>query len=299
MSRSVHIFIAESFCMEILITSFIIGISYGFILFLLGTGLSLTMGLMKIVNLAHGAIFMVGAYVGLTAARYTGNFLLGLLAGGIASGLLGMVMEVGFLRRLYKRNMDQALLTIGFVYVLINLVQWIWGPLPQSSLVPTALSSSIPIANLKIPVFRLVTIGVGLAAAAGLWFFQEKTRIGAIIRAGMDTQEMTRGLGIRLPVIFTSVFAFGAWVAGCCGLFGAQSLGISLDIGWDVLLLSMMVVVIGGTGSIQGALAGGLLIGLAETYGKVFFPDVAYFTMYALLIIVLLVRPSGLLGRRI
>ena len=285
--------------MEILITSFIIGISYGFILFLLGTGLSLTMGLMKIVNLAHGAIYMVGAYVGLTAARYTRNFLLGMFAGGIASGLLGMLMEVGFLRRLYKRNMDQALLTIGFVYVLINLVQWIWGPLPQSSLVPKALSSSIPIANLKIPVFRLVTIGVGLAAAAGLWFFQEKTRIGAIIRAGMDNQEMTRGLGIRLPVIFTSVFAFGAWVAGCCGLFGAQSLGISLDIGWDVLLLSMMVVVIGGTGSIQGALAGGLLIGLAETYGKVFFPDVAYFTMYALLIIVLLVRPSGLLGRRI
>jgi branched-chain amino acid transport system permease protein len=285
--------------MEILITSFIIGISYGFILFLLGTGLSLTMGLMKIVNLAHGAIFMVGAYVGLTAARYTQNFLLGVFAGGIASGLVGMLMEVGFLRRLYKRNMDQALLTIGFVYVLINLVQWIWGPLPQSSLVPLALSSSIPIANLKIPVFRLVTIGVGLVAAAGLWFFQEKTRIGAIIRAGMDNQEMTRGLGIRLPVIFTSVFAFGAFVAGFCGLFGAQSLGISLDIGWDVLLLSMMVVVIGGTGSIQGALAGGLLIGLAETYGKVFFPDVAYFTMYALLIIVLLVRPSGLLGRRI
>jgi branched-chain amino acid transport system permease protein len=285
--------------MEILITSSIIGISYGFILFLLGTGLSLTMGLMKIVNLAHGAIYMVGAYVGLTAARYTRNFLLGVFAGGIASGLLGMVMEVVFLRRLYKRNMDQALLTIGFVYVLVNLVQWIWGSLPQSSLVPMALSSSIPIANLKIPVFRLVTIAVGTFAAVGLWFFQAKTRIGAIIRAGMDNQEMTRGLGISLPVIFTSVFAFGAFVAGCCGLFGGQSLGISLDIGWDVLLLSMMVVVIGGTGSIQGALAGGLLIGLAETYGKVFFPGVAYFTMYALLIIVLLVRPSGLLGRQI
>jgi branched-chain amino acid transport system permease protein len=285
--------------MEILITSSIIGISYGFILFLLGTGLSLTMGLMKIVNLAHGAIYMVGAYVGLTAARYTRNFLLGVFAGGIASGLLGMVMEVVFLRRLYKRNMDQALLTIGFVYVLVNLVQWIWGSLPQSSLVPMALSSSIPIANLKIPVFRLVTIAVGTFAAVGLWFFQAKTRIGAIIRAGMDNQEMTRGLGISLPVIFTSVFAFGAFVAGCCGLFGGQSLGISLDIGWDVLLLSMMVVVIGGTGSIQGALVGGLLIGLAETYGKVFFPGVAYFTMYALLIIVLLVRPSGLLGRQI
>jgi len=283
--------------MEILLTSFIIGISYGFILFLLGTGLSLTMGLMKIVNLSHGAVYMVGAYVGLTAARYTQNFLIGVLAGGLSAGLLGMFMEVGFLRRLYKRNMDQALLTIGFVYVLINIVQWIWGPLPQTKYIPSALSNSIPIANMKIPLFRLVTIGVGIVAAVCLWLFQEKTRIGAIIRAGMDNQEMTRGLGIRLPVIFTGVFAFGAFVAGSCSLFGTQSLGISLDLGWDVLLLSMMVVVIGGAGSIQGALVGGLLIGLTETFGKVFFPDLAYFTMYALLILVLLVRPSGLLGR--
>ena len=285
--------------MEVTVSALVIGISYGFILFLLGTGLSLTLGLMKIVNLAHGAIYMVGAYVGITAATYFNSFLLGILAGGVASGLLGMVMEVGFLRRLYKRNMDQALLTIGFVYVLVNVVQWIWGPLPQPNFVPAALSGSIPIGNLKIPVFRLVTIAVGVVAAVGLWLFQEKTRIGAIIRAGMDNQEMTRGLGISLPIIFTGVFAFGAFVAGFCGLFGAQSLGISLDIGWDVLLLSMMVVVIGGTGTIEGALVGGLSIGLVETFGKVWFPDVAYFTMYALLILVLLFRPSGLLGRRV
>jgi len=284
--------------MEMIVSACVIGISYGCILFLLGTGLSLTLGLMKIVNLAHGAIYMVGAYVGITAAVYTQSFVIGVLAGGVAAGLLGMLMEMGFLRRLYKRNMDQALLTIGFVYVLINLVQWIWGPLPQPNFVPAILSGSIPIANLKIPVFRVVTIGVGIVAAIALYLFQEKTRIGAIIRAGMDNQEMTRGLGIPLPIIFTGVFAFGAFVAGCCGLFGAQSLGISLDIGWDVLLLSMMVVVIGGTGTIEGALVGGLLIGLTETFGKVFFPDLAYFSMYALLIIVLLVRPSGLIGRR-
>lgn len=285
--------------MEIFLTAFILGISFGFILFLLGTGLSLTMGLMKIVNLSHGAIYMIGAYVGLTAARFTQNFVLGVLCGGLAAGLLGILMEYGFLRRLYKREMDQALLTIGFVYILINLAQWIWGPLPQSIIVPGALSGSVLIAGSKIPVFRLATIGVGMVAAIGLWFFQEKTRIGAIIRAGMDNQAMTRGLGIKLPVIFTGVFAFGAFVAGFCGLFGGQSLGVSLDIAWEVLLLSMMVVVIGGTGSIQGALVGGLLIGLAETYGKVFYPEISYFTMYIVLIIVLLVRPAGLLGRRI
>ena len=221
--------------MDLVITAFIIGISFGFILFLIGTGLSLTMGLMKIVNLSHGAIYMVGAYVGATVGIVTHNFVLGIVCGGVAAGLLGIVMEVGFLRRLYKRSMDQALLTIGLVYILINLVQWIWGPLPQATYIPVTLSNSILIAGTKIPVFRLATIGVGIVGAIGLWFFQEKTRIGAIIRAGMDNQMMTRGLGIKLPIIFTGVFAFGAFVAGFCGLFGAQSLGVSLDVAWDVL----------------------------------------------------------------
>lgn len=285
--------------MDLVISAFIIGISFGFILFLVGTGLSLTMGLMKIVNLAHGAIYMVGAYVGATTGIATNNFIAGIVAGGIASGVLGIIMEVGFLKRLYKRYHDQALLTIGIVYVLINLVQWIWGPLPQATFVPPILSTSTLIGNTKIPLFRLATIGVGVAGAIGLWFFQEKTRIGAIIRAGMDNQEMTRGLGIKLPIVFTGVFAFGAFVAGFCGLFGAQSLGVSLDVGWEVLLLSTAVVMIGGTGSIEGALAGGLLIGLTDTFGKVYFPDIGYFTMYTLLIIVLIIRPAGLLGRRV
>jgi branched-chain amino acid transport system permease protein len=229
----------------------------------------------------------------------TRNFILGILCGGLAAGVLGIIMEVGFLKRLYKRPHDQALLTIGLVYILINVVQWIWGPLPQATYIPEILSDSVMIAGTKIPVFRLATIGVGLAGAIGLWLFQEKTRIGAIIRAGMDNQMMTRGLGIKLPIIFTGVFAFGAFIAGFCGLFGAQSLGVSLDVAWDVLLLSTAVVMIGGTGTIQGALAGGLLIGLTDTFGKVFFPDIGYFTMYSLLIIVLIFRPAGLLGRRI
>jgi branched-chain amino acid transport system permease protein len=285
--------------MELLISAFVIGISFGAILFLLGTGLSLTMGLMKIVNLAHGAIYMLGAYVGLTVARFTNDFILGIIGGGIAAALLGILMEVGFLKRLYKRFSDQALLTIGFVYILINFVQLLWGPLTQSAFIPESLSGSVMISGMKIPVFRLATIGVGAIAAIGLWFFQEKTRIGAIIRAGMDNQEMTKGLGINLSVIFTGVFAFGAFIAGFCGLFGGQSLGVSLDVAWDGLLLSTAVVIIGGTGSIQGALVGGLLLGIADSYGKVFFPDVSIFTMYTVLIIVLVVRPKGLLGRQV
>ena len=292
--------------MDVLLANFLIGISFGFILFLLGTGLSLTMGLMRIVNLAHGALYMVGAYAGLSVAKFTENlvgrdlsFVLGVLAGGICAGLLGLIMETGFLHRLYKRELDQVLLTIGFIYILTNLAQWVWGPIPLSGVTPSILSGSIPVGGITLPVFRLAIIGFGLAAAAGLWLFQEKTRVGAIIRAGMDNKEMTMGLGINLPVIFTGVFALGAFVAGFCGLIGAPLLGINLGVGWEALLLAMMVVIVGGTGSVQGALAGGLVIGLVDAYGKAFFPELAYFTIYLVLIIILLFRPSGLMGRAI
>ena len=292
--------------MDALLANFLIGISFGFILFLLGTGLSLTMGLMRIVNLAHGALYMVGGYTGLAVAQFTENlvgrdlsFVLGVLVGGTCAGLLGLIMESGFLRRLYKRDLDQVLLTIGFIYILTNLAQWIWGPVPQSGVIPSILSGSIPLGRITFPVFRLAIIAFGLVAAACLWLFQEKTRVGAIIRAGMDNKEMTTGLGINLKVVFTGVFTLGAFVAGFCGLIGAPLLGINLGVGWDALLLAMIVVIVGGTGSVQGALVGGLVIGLVDAYGKAFFPELAYFTMYLVLIIILLFRPSGLMGRKI
>lgn len=285
--------------MDVLLANFLIGISFGFILFLLGTGLSLTMGLMRIVNLAHGALYMIGGYAGLAVAKLTGNFVLGVIGGGICAGIIGVIMETGFLRRLYRRELDQVLLTIGFIYILTNLAQWIWGAVPRSGVIPSLLSGSIPVGGITLPVFRLAIIAFGLVAAAGLWLFQEKTRVGAIIRAGMDNKEMTMGLGINLKLIFTGVFALGAFVAGFCGLFGAPLLGINLGIGWDALLLAMIVVIVGGAGSVQGALVGGLVIGLVDAYGKAFFPELAYFTMYLVLIIILLFRPSGLMGRAI
>ena len=291
--------------MDVILLNFLIGISFGCILFLLGTGLSLTMGLMRIVNLSHGALYMVGGYTGLAVAKLTENlvgrnlcFVLGILAGGICAGLLGLILETGFLRRLYKRELDQVLLTIGFVYILTNLVQWVWGPVPQSGVVPSILSGSIPLGGVTFPVFRLAIIAFGLVAAAGLWLFQERTRIGAIVRAGMDNKEMAMALGINLKMVFTGVFALGAFIAGFCGLIGAPLLGINLGIGWDALLLAMIVVIVGGTGSVQGALVGGLVIGLIDAYGKAFFPELAYFTMYIVLIIILLFRPSGLMGRK-
>ncbi|MBW1801206.1 MAG: branched-chain amino acid ABC transporter permease [Deltaproteobacteria bacterium] len=281
-----------------LFLNFLLGISFGCILFLLGAGLSITMGLMRIVNLAHGALYMVGAYVGLSAAKFTGSFLLGVLAGGISAALIGLLMEVGILRGLYRREMDQVLLTIGFVYILTNLAQWIWGPMPLSGVIPSFLTGSVPMGRVSFPLFRLAIIFFGLIAAAVLWIFQEKTRVGAMIRAGMDNKEMTMGLGINLSVVFTGVFALGTFVAGFCGLIGAPSLGINLAVGWEALLLGMIVVIVGGTGSIQGALVGGVIIGLVDAYGKAFFPGFAHFSIYLVLIIILLFRPSGLMGRK-
>lgn len=284
--------------MDTFLSVLLIGISFGLILFLLAAGLSLTMGLMRILNLAHGALYMVGAYVGLAAAKYTGNFLIGLLAGAASAGLIGLILETAFLRRLFKQEESQVLLTIGFIYILTNLIQWVWGTYALSGIVPAIFSGSVPIGSVDFPVFRFFIIAFGVIMALLLWLFQEKTKIGAAVRAGMDNREVAGALGINLKVIFTGIFTLGALVAGLCGLMGAPLTGVNLGIGWNVLLLALIVVVVGGSGSIQGALLGGLLIGLLNAFGTAYFPNFAYFIVYIALILILILRPSGLLGRR-
>jgi branched-chain amino acid transport system permease protein len=284
--------------MGTVLSVFVIGMSFGLILFLLAAGLSLTMGLMRIINMAHGALYMFGGFVGLAVAKYTHNYWAGLVAGAVCAGVMGLLLEIGFLRRLYKQEASQVLLTIGFIYILINVAQWIWGTYPLSGIVPGVLSGSVPIGSVTIPGFRFFIIGVGLIMAALLWLFQERTKIGAIVRAGMDNREVVGTLGINLRRVFTGIFALGSLVAGLCGLLGAPITGVNLGIGWDALLLSLIVVVIGGTGSIQGALLGGVVIGLLDAFGKAYFPAFAYFIVYVALIVILLIRPSGLLGRK-
>ncbi|MCL5734106.1 MAG: ABC transporter permease [Actinobacteria bacterium] len=277
---------------------FVFGISFGLILFLLAAGLSLTMGLMRILNLAHGALYMFGGFVGLAVAKYAHNYWAGLVAGAVCTGIIGLIMETGFLRRLYKQEASQVLLTIGFTYILINIAQWSWGTYPLSGIAPGILSGYVPIGNVTIPLFRFFIIGVGLLMAVLLWLFQARTRVGAIVRAGMDNREVVGTVGINLKVVFTGIFALGSVVAGLCGTLGAPITGVNLGVGWDALLLALIVVVIGGTGSIQGALLGGIVIGLLDAFGKAYFPTVAYFIVYVALIVILLIRPSGLLGRR-
>lgn len=276
------------------------GIAFGTVLFLVASGLSIVLGVMGILNLAHGAIYMVGAYVGWTVAiQYKLNFGLAILAAGFSAGMLGLILQLGFLRHLHKRFNEQVLLTIGFIYILTNMSLWVWGGNARAIYTAPVLQSSLPILSWSYPTARIAIIFIGVALVVGLWWLQEKTRVGAIVRAGMDNKEMTLGLGINYGLVSTAVFCLGGFVAGFAGVVGAEFLGAYLDLSTDVLLFALAVVVVGGMGSIQGALMGGLLIGLVDTFSKVLFPEIAMFAPYIAMIVILLARPSGLLGRRI
>ena len=285
--------------MDVLAVCLLSGISLGIVYFLIATGLSLIMGLMGIINLAHGTLFMLGAYLGITVAKSTGNFILGILAGVIGSGIAGLVMERGFLRWLHKKELEQILLTFGFIYIITNLHLWIYGPWPKAPFIPELLAGSVPIGELYFPIHRLTIILVGVVMCLGLWWLQEKTKVGAIIRAGMDDAEMASGLGINLTPITIGAFFLGSALAGFAGVVGTPLLGqINLDAGVTMLIVALAVCVVGGIGSIQGAMVGALLIGIATALTATYLPVLAMFMIYIVMVLILVLRPSGLMGRK-
>jgi len=273
------------------------GISYGMILFIIASGLSLIFGVMGILNLAHGAFYVLGAYIGLTLAKQGGNFFLAALAAGAVVGLVGLALERLFLGRLYKQINDQVLLTLGLVYIFWNVILWIWGPRSQIGGAPPILQGAINMGAFSYPLYRLTIILIGAAIFAGLWLFQEKTRTGAVMRAGMDDKQMTIGLGINYSLFSSFIFFLGAFLGGLAGFLGTPIIGIQPGLSIDILLFAVIVIVVGGVGNVQGALLGAILIGIIDGFGKAYFPDFALFTVYLAMIIILLSRPYGLLGR--
>lgn len=271
------------------------GLSFGAVLFLLAAGLSLILGLMGVLNLAHGALFLFGAYVGVFLVREGVNFLLAALGGGLVAAFIGFLQERFFLRHLHGHILEQVLITFGFVYILTNIATWIWGTSPQ--IVTSPIKESINIGEFTFPVYRLVMIFTGLGIGLGLYAF-DRTRLGAIIRAGMDNPRMTMGLGINIGVIFTLVFCLGAFIAGFAGIIGLPLVGAYPEVAMDALLLALIVVVVGGTGSIPGAALASLAVGLLDSFSKALLPGLTYFSVYLALILILLFRPSGLLGRK-
>jgi branched-chain amino acid transport system permease protein len=283
------------FTPELLATILLNGVSFSMLLFLLAAGLELMLGVMSIINLAHGSFYMVGAYVGIITVKSTGSFLLGLLAGMAIGALLGVITERFFFSRIPK-HLQQVLLTFGIVYILADVCKSVWGGNPIGISAPNILAGSITIGTMLFPLYRLLIVLIGSFIAVALWFFQEKTLLGAVIRAGVDDKEMVSGFGINIKMLNTIVFAFGSLLAGLAGVIGSPILFVYPRVSWDILILSMMVVVIGGMGSLRGAFIGSVIIGLTDSLAKFFIPSAATVLTFSVMVVFLILRPFGTLG---
>jgi branched-chain amino acid transport system permease protein len=280
-----------------LITQILNGLVYGTLLFLTAAGLSLIFGLMNVVSLAHGSFFMLGAYFALVVLQQTHSFALAMILAPIPAAILGMAMEYLFLRPLYRRgHLDQVLLTFGFIFVFFDLVKTVWGTTIRSLTPPEALQGVVEIADGPFPVYRLFLIFFGGALALALWFFLERSRLGAKVRAGVDDSAMASGLGINVRALFTAVFGAGVALAAIGGVAAGPVLGLYPGMDFDILIPAFIVIVVGGMGSLRGAFVGSLLIGEADTFGKAYLPGAALFLIYLVMAVILLVRPQGLFG---
>src|SRR5436190_7184323 len=283
--------------MDLLVAQLLNGLVYGVLLFLMAAGLSLIFGLMNVVSLAHGSFFMLGAYLGLSIFRATGSFWLALLLAPIPVVAAGVAIERLFMRPLYRRgHMDQVLLTFGFTFVFLDLVQTVWGRTVQRLPAPEALQGTIHIGAGVFSAYRLFLIGFGFAIAFMLWLFLERSRIGAMVRAGVDDAQMASGLGGNIPALFSGMFGFGVALAAVGGVAAGPILSLYPGMDAEILIPAFIVIVIGGLGSLRGAFVGSLLIGIADTFGKAYLPSLALFLIYLAMILVLLVRPQGLFG---
>ncbi|HKY51206.1 MAG TPA: branched-chain amino acid ABC transporter permease [Candidatus Limnocylindria bacterium] len=273
------------------------GISFGALLFILAAGLSLIFGMMDVVNLAHGAFYMLGAYVTLSVVQGTGQFWPALVIAPLLIGALGLVIEPLLLRRLRGRHLDQVLLTIGISLVIADLIGLTWGREIRSIPAPAGLDRSIGIMGGDYPVYRLFVIAFGVALAVILTVVHRRSRVGALIRAGVDDAPMLAALGVDIDRLFAITFAVGAALAGLAGVVAAPVFGLYPGMDVDYLIYSLIVVVVGGLGTLSGALAGAGLVGPVDTFGRVLFPQFALALIFAVMAVVLLLRPTGLLGR--
>ena len=283
--------------MEFWIAQTFNGVSYGALLFLLAGGLSLIFGMMRIVNMTHGSYYLLGGYVGLTVIWKTGSFPLAILAGALAIAIVGLGEYNAFLKRLGGQELGQVLTTMGFALIFQDLGLVIWGGDPYTIPVPAVLSGAYQIGQLFFPVYRIFIVAVAALVAMVLWLVLEQTRVGAMIRATVDDAEMARGVGINVPLISMGVFALGAFLAAVAGVVAGGFVGVYPGADFEILPYAFVVVIVGGMGGLKGALIGSLMVGLLDNFGKAFFPELSYFTLFAPMAAILAIRPTGLFGR--
>ena len=269
----------------------------GRLLFLLSAGFSLIFGLMRIPNLLHGSFFMLGAYFGVTLLWQRVNFWLAALLSGIAVALIGGLIERLLLRQLEGQVLPQVLLTLGLAFIVSDLCLMIWTGDPWQPATPDHLRGVVRVADLYFPLYRLVIVAVAAIIAIALWLMVDWTRLGAMIRAGVDDAPIARVIGIKVSQLFTLVFALGAGLAGFAGVMGAPYLSVYPGLDFEMLPLALIVVILGGAGSLPGALVGSFLIGFLYNFGQAMFPDLAYVILFLPMLLVLVLRPQGLFGR--
>jgi branched-subunit amino acid ABC-type transport system permease component len=262
----------------------------------MSVGLALIFGMLNVISLVHGSFFMLGAFLGLTIISVTGSFWIALIAAPICVAVIAIVIELFFLRRMYNRgHLDQVLLTFGFTFVFADVVKYFWGNEIRSLPVPDALSGSVELFGGLFPVYRLFLIGFGAVVIVLLWLFVERSRLGAMVRASVDDRNTASGIGINVKRLFGGIFGFSAAMAALGGVIAGPILAVYNGMDAEILIPAFIVVVIGGMSSMRGAFVGSLLIGMVDTFGKAYFPSLALFTIYILMIVVLLTRPGGLL----
>ena len=273
-------------------------LQFSMTLFLLAVGLTIIFGLMKIVNLAHGSLYMVGAYIGLSIFNYTESFWLALIFAPVLTALIGAILYSLLFKHIQNADpMKQVLLTFGLIYIGLDAVRLLWGTMSHSISAPNLLSNSLLVLNEPYPSYRLFVILVGFVVMFALYFFLEKTKIGAKVRASVDDPETAQLLQINTDKILFYTFALGCGLAGLAGITVAPILGVEPGMDMEVLVLTLIVVVVGGPGSLKGAIIGSLLIGFVDSFGKVYIPQLAQIIIYAVMALTLLFKPDGLYKR--
>lgn len=278
---------------------FLNGLQLASLLFLLSVGLSVVFGLMNFINLAHGTLYMLGAYIGLSIVRATDSYWLAFALAPLGAAAVGAVFHVLLLRRMQAASaMRQVLVTFGLIFVGLDSVRYIWGDYSHAIAAPAAFAGSVQVLGQTYPAYRLFVIAVGVVVLLALYFGLERTKLGAIVRAGVDDRETATAIGLNVDRAFFLVFCLGCALAGLAGVVAGPVLSIYPGMDISILILALIVVVVGGPGSLKGAALGALLVGMVETFGQVLAPEHASVLLYALMALVLVLRPGGLIPAR-
>ena len=274
------------------------GISLAALLFLLSSGFTLTFGLMRVVNMAYGAYYLLGGYIGYSVASATGSFELAVLAGGLSIVVLGYVIDRFLIRKTGSNHLAQVLLTVGVAFIIGEVCLAIWGGDNLKVATPAYLRGAIELpGGIYYPRYRFAMILFGAFAALSLWLLYNKTQIGAVVRAGVDDREMVNATGINVDRLFVLVSALASFLAGVAGVVGGAFLSLNPGAEWDILVLALVVVIIGGLGSLEGAILGSIIVGLLDAYGRWLLPEFSYFVLFGPMAVLLLFRATGIFGK--